>query len=811
MGLISKGAENSAEAIEDFPKRLKFKPLNERTRVFAADGSRLALFYDENRRYVQLDDISTEMRQAIIAIEDARFYAHGALDVKGTLRALLVNQASSATLQGGSSITQQLVKLTLIQNANTAAERAEAQAKSYARKFDELRYAVWVEQHLTKDEILEHYLNTAYFGDGAYGIQAAAHHYFSTTAKELNLTQAALLAGLVKNPTRYDPTNNPAEARDRRDTVIDSMRSLHIISDRQAKRASRGPVRLDVEKMPNGCVNSSAPFFCQYLLKYLLSSPDLGETEAERRHAVYGGGLTIQTTIDPRFQRQADKSVRNHVFPEDKVVGSLAMVEPRTGYVRALAQSKTMGNRKEKGETFINYTVPPEYGGASGFQPGSTFKLFVLAAAIKQGIPLNKTIYSPNKIAPIQGSFPVCGGDYYPPGPYESTKRYRVENSTTNGNKNLYTGTRESVNTFYVQLERLTGLCEPWKLAESMGIELGDRKQSMVPSFTLGVSDVSPLEMAEAYATFAARGMHCASTPVTDITDRNGDAIPLEGPVCDRVLKRAQADAINDILRGVMTPPDGFASYFAPEQPSAGKTGTTTDNKAVWFVGYTPTLAAASVIAGINRQGEPASLVGKSVAGVTLDDASGSGTAGPIWGDAFAVIERWLPDREFVPPDPTVVAGQTVQIPPLYGYDPDVAAELLTKLGFLPQISYSVNSSAPEGTVAYTSPSFQGTSGEVVSIFLSNGYTPPSPTFTFPAPTFTFPAPTFTPPPPTFTPPTPTFTPPAPTFTPPAPSTPPPSEDPPDDDGGGGPGNGNGGGPGNGNGGPGNGNGGGPP
>ncbi|MGI8994771.1 MAG: transglycosylase domain-containing protein [Nocardioidaceae bacterium] len=749
VALLDKGAENSAAAVKDFPKKLEFKPLDERTRVLAADGSRLAIFYDENRTYATLDEISSKLTQAMVAIEDARFYAHGALDVQGTLRAFLVNQASGATIQGGSSITQQLVKLTLQENASSAAKRRAASAQKYARKFDELRYAVWVEQHLSKDEILEHYLNTAYFGDGAYGVQSAAHHYFSTTAKELTLRESALLAGLVRNPTGYDPTNNRQAARDRRNTVIAKMLDLHIITTGQAKKAAASYLGLRVREVANGCLNSQSPFFCQYMQKYLLTSPALGKTVEERRRALYGGGLTIQTTWDPRFQRAADDSVAHHVYATDQVIGGLAMVEPGTGYVRALAQSRPMGRNEAKGETFENYTVPAQYGGTSGFQPGSTFKAFVLATAIKQGFPLNKTIYSPPSITLPTSSFRTCGGKYL-----QSSEVHTYKNSTEGGSENLYSGTQNSVNTFFVQLEQQTGLCEPWQLAKAMGVALDDPTNNRVPTFTLGVSDVSPLEMAEAYATFAARGIHCASTPVTEITDRNGDNIPIEGSTCNRVLKPAYADAVNDILKGVMEPPDGFGAAIAPNQESAGKTGTTQSNKAVWFVGYTPTIAAASFLAGVNRKNEPAELIGRSLAGTVLTDASGSGTAGPMWGDAIAAIEGILPNRRFVEPDPTVVDGQVVPIPSFYGYSPNDAASKLTDLGFRPQISYSVSSSAPEGTVAYTSPSYEGTTGETVQIFISTGYVPPPPPTSTP-PTFT--PPTSTPPtstPPTSTPPT---------------------------------------------------------
>ncbi len=232
VAMASRGADAAATAMEDFPLKLDFKPLDERTTVLDDEGNTMATFYDQNRTYVPLDHIPTVMKEALITIQDARFYDHGPIDVQGTIRALLVNEASNATIQGGSSLTQQLVKLTLLNNATTTKQQQQAIADDYSRKFTELRYAVWVEDHLTKDQILEHYLNVAYFGDGAYGVQSAAHHFFGTTADKLTLSQAALLAGMLKSPTQYDPTQNPAAAKDRRDTVIDRMLELHVITER---------------------------------------------------------------------------------------------------------------------------------------------------------------------------------------------------------------------------------------------------------------------------------------------------------------------------------------------------------------------------------------------------------------------------------------------------------------------------------------------------------------------------------------------------------------------------------------------------
>ncbi|MGH3506277.1 MAG: transglycosylase domain-containing protein, partial [Nocardioidaceae bacterium] len=673
VGLVNEAAKKTSESVEDFPLELKFPELGERTRVLAADGSRLAIFYDKNRKYVSLSQIDATMQDAILAIEDSRFYEHGAWDLKGTLRALIANEFAGKTVQGGSTITQQLVKLTRIEVAESPDEVAAAQEETKARKIEELRYAIWVEDHLTKDEILERYLNTAYFGDGAYGIQAASRHYFSVDASDLTLPQAAMLAGLVQSPSAYDPTNNPRAAVERRNIVISRMLDIHAITTEQAARATKSKLKLDTSNIPNGCLKSKAPFFCQYVLRYLKASPALGKTVEERNRQIYGGGLTVRTSIDLRYQEAAQKSVNAHVFKDDPAIGALAMVEPGTGYVKALAQSRPMGDRKSKGQTYLNYSVPFRYGDSRGFQPGSTFKVFVLADAIRKGIPLDTQIASPPSISIPNTEYRVCDGKRL-----KSVDTWSPSNSTSAPYYNdLYSGTQLSVNTFFAQLEKRTGLCGPWNLAESMGIELEDPERNMVPPFTLGVVDASPLEMAEAYATFAARGVHCASTPIREIENRNGDTLPFPEPECEQLLKPAYADAVNDILRGVIADGGYADEQQLPGQQAAGKTGTVQETRGVWFVGYTPNLAAASMIAGVDRAGNAITLLGKTVGGQVLYDASGSGTAAPMWGDAMKTIAKWLPNTRFVPPNARVVEGQTVEFPSFWGEDPAYVARQL--------------------------------------------------------------------------------------------------------------------------------------
>jgi membrane peptidoglycan carboxypeptidase len=664
-GLTGMTARNVAKGMDELPEELKTEDLPQRSTILDADGNRIASLYDQNRVTVPLKGISRTMVKAIVAIEDYRFYQHGALDLKGTLRALVTNQASDGVVQGGSSITQQLVKLTLVSQAkgDPEAEKA-ATARTTARKVKELRYAIALEQTHSKDWILERYLNTAYFGDGAYGVQAAARHYFDVNAKDLDLRQSATLAGLVKNPSGYDPTNAPDRAVERRNVVLDRMAQLGAAPRERVDKLKEKDLGLNVQDVDSGCLNSRAPFFCDYLVEYLLDDEQLGATREERMNLLKNGGLTIKTTLSIADQQAADQAVANHVLPQDGAVGALAIVEPGTGAVKALAQSRPMGNDTKSGQTFVNYTIPREYGGSNGFQPGSTFKAFVLATAIDNGMPLSTGYNSPATMTFDQGDFANCEGE----GNFVGD--YTVSNSTSSGYMNMYTGTRNSVNTYFMQLEEATGVCKPFELAQKMGVKLtnptGDAQGNgaeRVPSFTLGVTDASPLEMAEAYATFPARGLHCDSRPVTSISDAQGNVLKEYPNSCQQVMQQTTADAVNDILEGVIN--GGFASQQALSVPAAGKTGTTQSQKAVWFAGYTTKLAAAATIAGVSPAGVPESLQGKSINGTTNYSLSGSGFAAPIWGDAMKAITAGAPYEDFIYPSTVPGAGATsTYVPP---------------------------------------------------------------------------------------------------------------------------------------------------
>jgi membrane peptidoglycan carboxypeptidase len=648
--IIAVTANHVSNGVVDLPLQLVDEPNPQTTRLLASDGSLLAYFYKENRQDVALNDIAPVMQDALLSIEDSRFYEHGALDVKGTLRALL-NNASEGQTQGGSSITQQLVKLTLVTQATTKAQRKAATEKSPARKLRELKLAIEYEKTHTKKEILERYLNIAYFGDGAYGISAAAFHYFSTSPDKLNNRQAATLAGLVKNPDQFNPIVYPERALQRRNTVLAVMAKLGKIPDDYAAKLEASPLALKVTKYPNGCVSTKAEFSCDYIRRYLLKQPVLGANVQERLQRLERGGMTIKTNIDVRMQKAINHAVSSTVAPTDKAIAAMALVEPGTGKVRGVAQSRPMGRDKKKGQSFIDYAVPPNYGYSGGFPAGSTFKMFTVAAALKQGISVSQTFKSPGHLDIPSGNYFDCEGGGTGPWP--------VSNSTGNGTFNMYQATRQSVNTYFAQLEKKAGLCNAVQAAESMGIKVPNKPpdNQVVPSFTLGNMSVSPLDMAAAYATPASGGMYCKPLPVDEIDDVNGKAIKKFTPDCKRAMTKDEAAQINDILRGVQEP-GGFGydlGHTGLTIPSAAKTGTTQGNKAVWYNGYTPELAAASMIAGVSKKGLPKSLAGVTLNGQGIDfhTVGGSSLAGPMWAKAMQVIQNYLSPVNFDTPPET--------------------------------------------------------------------------------------------------------------------------------------------------------------
>ncbi len=732
VGGVALAARDSSVSFSALPSVLNAPPLPQRTVLLAKDGSTIATVFTENRTEVPLTSIAPIMRQAIVAIEDARFYQHGGVDLRGTLRAIRQNQQAGGVKQGASTLTQQYIKNVLLENARTLDERNAARSRTLPRKIREIRLAVALEKRFTKDQILERYLNTVYFGDGAYGIQAAAQRYFGVNAADLSLAQAATLAGVVQQPLAYNPRTNTVRAQARRDVVIERMLQLGMIQPSQATKAKAISLgrSLNITSVANGCATSYAAYFCEYVLNFLRYDPYFGPTQEDRDAFLRRGGLTIRTTLDPRLQAVSQQAVNAAIPATDKSqkATATASVQPGTGAVLAMAQNRVWG-LTGRGRTTVNFSVDTKYGGSLGAQAGSTFKVFVLAAALDQGLPITTTLRSPATRTFTGFTDCTTGAPFGP---------YTVSNSTGSGTYSMRTATAESVNTFFVGLEKKTGLCRPKEIAEALGVRRATGQPlKRIPSFVLGSQAVSPLAMAEAYATFAARGTHCRSVPVTDVTDRDGVSLGAPPANCQEVIKPAVADAVNDLLTAVMT--QGTGKGLGIGRPVAGKTGTTDQNAAVWFVGHTPQLATAVWI-GDPRGGQRYPIRDITINGRFITKGYGGRLAGPIWQQIMQAGVQGLPVIAFTKPDPSVIAGLSTKVPDLRGLDPAFALQVLADAGLKGDLaSTRVRSSRPENTVAFTYPSRGSfvTSGRSVVLYLSDGsqpvvpflplYTPPAP------------------------------------------------------------------------------------
>jgi len=654
----------AAKFYADLSVDLPAQPLPQRSVILAADGSKIAEFYSENRVLAPLSKVAPVAKHAIVAIEDSRFYEHHGLDVRGTGRAMLKTSTGSAR-QGGSTITQQYVKNVLLNDAETDDEKAAATAVSLERKLREAKLAISLEKRLTKDQILEGYLNIAYFGDGAYGIGTAAKHYFGVSAARLTLAQAALIAGIVQNPTGYDPTRHPLAAKGRRNLVLARMRDLGHITPAQAAKAQHATLGLHVKEPANGCATSKYPFYCQWVRNTLATNPVFGKTTKARQNFLFHGGLTIHTALDPRVQDGAQRVVDDALGRDNRVAAGVAIIAPGTGNVVAMTQNRTFGSGK-RGATQI--ILPAQ----KAFQSGSTFKAVTLAAALENGVPPTAVMEAP--------------AVYQPPGLRYPGSGFTNSAPWDNGILNLAQATARSSNTFFVKLQQQQGVLNVADMAARLGVALPRSGAGAITrvdaALTLGTSEVSPLEMATVYATFAAHGISCAPTGITGITGPTGAAVPVPDPKCHQAVSPGVADTVTALLQGVITGPDPYRTgkNLSIGRPAAGKTGTTDNSSAVWFNGFTPQYETA-VWVGDPRGGFRYPLTSVRLYGRTLSSVAGATAAGPIWANVMKAIHARLPVAGFTPVNANQVNGITNIIPDVRGLTRDRAVQTLQDAG----------------------------------------------------------------------------------------------------------------------------------
>ncbi|HEY5835941.1 transglycosylase domain-containing protein [Streptomyces sp.] len=650
-GALGLSAKGTAAGFDDLPGELKRPPLSQASKILDANGGLIATVYSRDRTVVPIEAMSPHILKAIVAIEDARFYEHGAIDVKGILRALSHN-ASDGDTQGASTLTQQYVKNVFVEEAGNDPDKvAQVTQQKVGRKIKEMKYAIQVEKELGKKKILENYLNITFFGEQAYGVEAASRRYFSKHAKNLSLTEAALLAGLVQSPSRYDPINDEQEALTRRNTVLTRMAELKDITPAEATAAKKAPLGLRISTPKNGCITAAngAGFFCDYVRETFLQNAAFGATKEARAKRWNTGGLTIRTTLSPKAQRSAIKGIANHVYRTDPVAAAVTLVEPGTGRIRAMAQSRPYGFGKH--ETQINLSVDRRMGGGVGYQPGSTMKPFTAAAALEAGYKPAQEYPSPYKMP-----FPDvtdCEGKLHHE---DESTTVENEDEDEHGPYNMKVALEKSINTYFVSLEAAVGVCPVTQMVSRLGIteRAGGGPLDTGAAFTLGTNEMAPLEMAAAYAAFAARGTYCVPIAVESATDAFGKAIPVPKKRCGNAMSTNTADTINTMLKGVVDDGTGQAAGL-PDRDTAGKTGTTDDRKAAWFVGYTPNMAAAVWIGGDGaRQVHMRDI---TFGGRFYDKVYGATGPAPIWRDAVSGALAGKPVESFndVPlnlPDP---------------------------------------------------------------------------------------------------------------------------------------------------------------
>jgi penicillin-binding protein 1A len=588
--------------------------------IYSADGALItALHAGENRVVVRSRKIPDVVRDAVIAIEDQRFYDHSGVDVRALLRAAYIDATTGEVVEGGSTITQQLVKKLYVGDEQTV-----------GRKIREAYLAWQLEQRLSKDRILTRYLNTVYFGNGAYGILAASETYFGVEPLDLTLSQAATLAGLIAAPVDYDPVRHPGRSERRRNHVLRLMLGLDMIDQAEFESASGSPITLDLT--PEDETHYAAPWFVDYVKEWFLSNPHFGETSQDRYDLLFEGGLKIVTTVDLRLQHAAERAVGSVLTEPADPYGALTAIDPRTGYVRAMVGGRDYWNEDDD---FARINLAT--GGITGRQAGSAFKPFALVAALEHGIP---------RTQPLNGSYAhilLQDGTYWDP--------HNAEGSAY-GTISLESATVNSVNIAYANLLSVIGDGDPYagaaalvETAMRMGIRCCPRTTepngplAAVPAAVLGVNEVSTLEMASAFGTLADVGQHAQPTPVISVTTSDGEVLYQARPRVSQAVEPAIAAEAVDILKGVVSSGTGVGANIG--RPQFGKTGTAQNASDAWFVGAIPQMVTAVWV------GFPQGQIPMCCGNVRISTVYGGTWPASIWRAFMLAATRGLPVKEF--------------------------------------------------------------------------------------------------------------------------------------------------------------------
>jgi membrane peptidoglycan carboxypeptidase len=732
VGLASNQASNTVNSVST---NLVQSQVPVVSTITDKDGVPIAYVFDQNRFNTPPKDIADTMKAAIIAIEDRRFFEHNGVDWRGTARALMTNLSASGSAlegQGASTLTMQYIKnYMLYAVAQNAAERAAAVESTPARKLREIRVALQLEKQLSKDEILARYLNIVFFGHNAYGVAAAARTYFNTTPDRLSIAQAALLAGMVRSTSFYDPVENPVQALTRRNVVIDEMTNIGSITSAQAEAAKAEPlgVQRPLTGLTNGCVGAGPAdgFYCQYTLDYLAT---VGFPEDKLRR----GGYLIRTNLDRRASDIAKRAVTAEVPTQTPgIANAMAIVEPgrERHAVRALVANRDYGLDADAGQT--SYALPSL---VQGFGAGSIYKIFTSAALLERGMGIQNPV--PVMDAYTSRVFRDNGGPYT----VTNAGKYR------NGSVSLQTALAISPNTTFVALEDRIGKIDPvvdmaYRLGmrqslnfkDSRGRTIADAvKKERRGSYTLGAEPTSPLDLANVGATLMSGGKWCPPTPIDAVLDRNGAPVPVPEVKCEQAVPEGLA---NSLAVGLSKDDQPGGTAFAAAQaakwkrPILGKTGTTQNNRSAGFVGATPQYSGAVLVWPDGSR--PSPICDTDPPRLCNDgNIFGGKVPARTWFDAMTPLHEGLPVLPLPPTEPRYVTGAGPNVPNVVGQGENSAQLVLERAGFRVR-RVVASSEQPPGTVTSMNPT-TAQPGDEITIGVSDGTVRPRPAPRSPAP-----------------------------------------------------------------------------
>ncbi|MDO5034864.1 MAG: transglycosylase domain-containing protein [Actinomycetaceae bacterium] len=639
-GLVVKAGPKVFDAL---PAEFDILPPSEQSTLLAADGSVLATFYSENRIIVPLEEISPHLIDAIITIEDRRFYEHKGIDPNGMARAAINNLADEST-QGASTITQQYVKNTLLEAGLQEGNQDKidsATEQTISRKLREARYALALEQKMSKDDILMGYLNISPFGTNVYGVEAASRLYFSKHASELNIPESALMAGLVKSPIQYDPFNDPEAAKNRRDTVLAAMLAEEKITQEEFDEATALTIEdmLNPNFTPQGCAGAgNAAYFCEYARQFLLQSDQFGKDEAERKQKLLRGGLTIKTTLDPNMQKAAFEEITSLIGVNDGSGANTALVsrDVKTGRVLAMAQNTNFGvpTESDPQATQTNFNVERALGGGDGFSAGSTLKPFTTLQWFREG----KSVWT--KLGSHSTTFQAHEWNIPCAPEYASTWTVGDVDGKR-GTFNVIDATAYSVNRVFAEMATQLNMCEIFDGMAALGISEPDGSpHKPYPPQIIG-APATPLALAGAYGALANEGVLCKPMPVNEVLDRNDEVLVKYEPSCEQAVPAREANLVSTVLQKVSQTP----SYYgvAIDRPHIAKTGTAELNSNLWVAGSTAQVATA-VWAG-HANASSMSMNNIYANGVQWGFVYGGTFTGPVWHD---YMTRVTADMEWV-------------------------------------------------------------------------------------------------------------------------------------------------------------------